>query len=299
MKILISGGTGLVGKELTKQLRENGHIVRILTRKKSTEKDEFYWNVTQKEIDEKAFDGIECIIHLSGANIGEKWTEKYKKIIYDSRINTANFLFEKCKELNVNLKSFISAGGINYYGTFTSDEIISENSAVLHNDFLSDICVKWEQMAWRFSDIAERIVILRMAPVLSAKGGFYQQIKRIADLNLSSGLGNGNQWFNWIHIADLVNMFKYGVENQKINGAINATTTEIPTNQYFMKEVAKSRGKLFIPINVPSILLKLMLGEMSEILLNGTRVSNDKIKSLGFEFQYNSLRKALDNVNRY
>lgn len=297
MKILITGGTGLVGRQLVKKLRESGHIVHILTRHKPTQKGEFYWNVAKGQIDEKAFEGIDSIIHLAGANIGKMWTNKHKKAIYKSRIDTANFLFEKCSELEIELKSFISASGVNYYGTFTSDRILHEESEVLHDDFLSDVCVKWEQAAWQFEGLAERVIVLRTAPVLSPKGGAYEPIKRIANLNLSSGLGSGKQWFNWIHIDDLVAMYQFALENIDVVGAINAVASEIPTNREFMKEVAKCRGKFFIPINVPSILLKLVLGDMSNMLLKGTRVSNHKIKSLGFDFKFHSLHDALENVN--
>lgn len=297
MKILITGGTGLVGSYLVEKLRRNGHELNILTRHQPKNKNEFYWNVSKEEMDEKALQGIDSIIHLAGANIGKKWTNKHKKAIYKSRIDTANFLFEKCTDLEVELKSYISASGINYYGTFNSDRILKEETGVLHEDFLSDVCVKWEHATWQFESVAERVVAVRTAPVLAKKGGFYPPIKTIADWHLSSGLGDGKQWFNWIHIDDLVSIYEFILENPKIDGPINAVATDIPTNNDFMKEVAKSRGKIFLPFNVPSVILKLTLGEMSKILLRGARVSNDKIKELGYDFKYHHLREALENVN--
>ncbi len=297
MKILISGGTGLVGKKLIEKLKEKGHSVNILVRRKTTKTNEFYWNVEKQEIDEKAFENIDVIIHLAGANIGKKWTPKYRKQIYLSRIDSANLLRNQCKKLGVHLKSFISAGGINYYGTFTSNAILTEESPMLHQDFLSDVCQKWEDSAYQFSTIADRVVMLRTSPVFAKQGGFYEPIKKIADFHLSSGLGTGKQWFNWIHIDDLVNMYIFAVENNNANGNFNAVADDIPTNKDFMKAVAKSRGKLFIPINVPAFMLKLVLGQMSEMLLKGTRVSNEKIKSLGFDFAYKSLEETLKNGN--
>ncbi|MBS9766595.1 MAG: TIGR01777 family oxidoreductase [Flavobacteriaceae bacterium] len=297
MKILISGGTGLVGKKLVAELHKKGHSVNILVRRKTTKTNEFYWNIEQQEIDEKAFDNIDAIIHLAGANIGKKWTSKYQKQIYSSRINSANLLHNQCEKLGVHLKSFISAGGINYYGTFTSNAILTEESSVLHQDFLSDVCQKWEDSAYQFSTIADRVVVLRTSPVLAKQGGFYEPIKNMADFHLSSGLGSGKQWFNWIHIDDLVNMYLFAVENDKMKGSFNAVADDIPTNKDFMKAVAKSRAKWFFPINVPAFLLKLVLGKMSEMLLKGTRVSNEKIKPLGFDFTYNTLEETLKNGN--
>lgn len=296
MKILITGGTGLVGTKLVKKLQENGHQVHLLVRKKSTKSNTFYWNISKNEIDENAFDGIDSIIHLAGASIGQRWTKTHQKAIYDSRINTAKFLLDKCKKLNINLKNFISASGINYYGTFTSDKIFTEETPILHQDFLADVCKKWENAAWQFSPIAERIVILRTAPVFAKKGGCLDNIKTITDLHASSGLGNGKQWFNWIHLEDLVNLYLFALENTAINGAINAVADDIPTHKHLMKRIAKMRKKLFIPVNVPSFILKLVLGKMSEMLLEGTRISNQKIKDLGFSFKYKNLQSALENV---
>lgn len=292
MKILITGATGLIGTDLVKKLRGRNHEVNILTREKSGAENEFIWDQKKGEIDEEAFDGIDSIIHLAGASVGKRWTEDYKKELYSSRIDTAHFLFKTCIKLNLKLKSYISASGINYYGTYTSDEILTENDQLKHKDFLSKLSVAWENSADEFSSITEKIVWLRTAMVLSEKGGSFPMLKKIVDYNIGSALGSGKQWLNWIHLDDLVHMYIDAVEKTEIKGKYNAVADEIPTNEEFMKALAKVENKLFLPINVPGFVMKLILGEMSEIILTGTRASNNKIKNTGFTFKYSTVNQA-------
>lgn len=296
MNILISGGTGLVGKSLVQKLRSKGHHVRILQRKNTDSPENFYWNPTENKIDDKAFENLDCIIHLAGASISKRWTDDYKKELYFSRIDTANLLIQYCIKNKVKLKSFISASGVNYYGIFTNDNILEENSGVIQHDFLADLCVKWEESALQFSDIAERVVCLRTAMVLAKNGGAFPMLKKTVDFNIGSAVGKGNQWMNWIHLEDLVNMYVFAVENENLKGNYNAVADEIPTNKIFMKNLAETSGKFFLPINVPSIFLKLAFGEMSSIILEGTKVSNKKIKSQGFDFKYRTIKDAFKNL---
>lgn len=296
MRILITGGTGLVGKTLVQQLRKNGHTVHVLVRKESKNKNEFLWDYANKFIDEKALKGIDVIVHLAGATIAKRWTNNYKKEIISSRVTSALFLKEECEKRNIYLKAFVSASGTNFYGTFTCNDVFNEENPTRHKDFLSDVCNAWEEAAKKFENIAERTVIIRTSPVFAKYGGSFVQLKKISDFNLASGVGSGKQWFPWIHIEDLVRIYVNAVENLSINGIYNAAADEMPSNQLLMKKIAKANGKLFLPINVPALALKLMLGEMSEMLLKGCRVSNEKIKSEGFEFQYPDLDTALKNL---
>ena len=153
MKILITGATGLIGKYLVRKLKENGHEIVILTRKKTEKPNEFQWNPDQNFIEDAALENIEAIIHLAGATIAKRWTKEYKKELYSSRINAANLLKSYCEKHQIKLKSFISASGINYYGTFTSDEILTENSPIKKLDFLAELSVDWEKSAYQFSEI--------------------------------------------------------------------------------------------------------------------------------------------------
>lgn len=296
MNILITGGTGLVGTALVKKLKQRNHNVRILTRSESEEENEFYWNIAEKKIDDKAFENLDCIIHLAGANISERWTDDYKKELYSSRIDSANLLRKYCEKKGIHLQSFISSSGVNYYGTFTSDQILTEKSQIVENDFLAELCVEWENAADQFSSIAERVVCLRTAVVLSRKGGAFPLLKKTVNLNIGSGVGTGKQWMNWIHIDDLVNMYVEAVENTSVNGKYNAVADEIPTNEVFMKKLAKAADKFFLPFNVPPFVMKSVFGEMSSIILEGTRADNKKIKSQGFDFKYSTVDEAFKNL---
>lgn len=296
MNILLTGGTGLIGPVLIQKLEQHHHNIRILRRSKSDKENEFYWNVAAKEIDDEAFENLDCIIHLAGTNISERWTDDYKKELYSSRIDTANFLFDCCKKKGIHLKSFISASGINYYGTFTSDEILTEQSGILRNDFLSKLCTEWENAADQFSTISDRVVCLRTAAVLSRKGGVFSMLKKTVDLNLGSAVGTGRQWMNWIHIDDLVNLFLEAVEHSTFTGKYNAVADEIPTNKTFMKKLTQASGKRSFPFNVPSFVMKSIFGEMSSIILEGTRADNKKIKSEGFDFKFSTIDQAFDDL---
>lgn len=296
MNVLITGGTGLIGKKLVQKLRERNHNARVLTRKKTNNPDEFYWNTDEKFIDPKAFENLDSIIHLAGANISQKWTAEYKKELFSSRIDTANLLKDYCLRQNVRLKSFISASGINYYGTFTSDQILKESDGILKQDFLAKLCDEWENAAENFSDISHRTVCLRTAMVLAKNGGAFPMLKKTVDFNIGSAVGSGNQWMNWIHEDDLVNMYIFVLENPEIEGKFNAVADEVPNNEDFMKSLANTSGKLFLPINVPSFVMKMAFGEMSSIILEGTRASNKKIKSLGFDFKFSTPEQAFEDL---
>ncbi|WP_332021061.1 TIGR01777 family oxidoreductase [Kaistella sp.] len=296
MNVLITGGTGLIGKKLVQKLRERNHNARVLTRKKTNNPDEFYWNTDEKFIDPKAFENLDSIIHLAGANISQKWTAEYKKELFSSRIDTANLLKDYCLRQNVRLNSFISASGINYYGTFTSEEILKESDGIVKQDFLAKLCDEWENAAENFSDISHRTVCLRTAMVLAKDGGAFPMLKKTVDFNIGSAVGSGNQWMNWIHEDDLVNMYIFVLENPDIEGKFNAVADQIPTNENFMKALAKTSGKLFLPVNVPSFVMKMAFGEMSSIILEGTRASNKKIKSLGFDFKFSTPEQAFEDL---
>ncbi len=296
MNILISGGTGLVGHTLVKKLEQHEHNVRILSRSKSEKENEFYWNVAEKKIDDKAFEDLDCIVHLAGASVSERWTDSYKKELYSSRIDSANLLRETCERKGIHLKSFISASGINYYGTFTSDQILTEESPIVKKDFLAKLSEEWEKAADDFSTIADRVVCLRTAMVLAKEGGAFPLLKKTVDLNIGSAIGSGKQWMNWIHLDDMVNMYVSAVENPEINGKFNAVADEVPTNEKFMKKLSEISDKFFLPINVPAFVMKMALGEMSSIILEGTRADNKKIKSQGFDFIYSNIEDAFKDL---
>lgn len=296
MNILITGATGLIGKSLVEKLQERGHYVKILTRKKYGKPNEFQWNIEKNFIEDTAFENIDSIIHLAGASIAKRWTDSYKKELYISRINAAKLIKSYCEKHNIHLNSFISASGINYYGTFTTNEILTEETPIRKLDFLAQLSKDWESSAYEFSEIAKRVICLRTSMVLAKNGGSFVPLKKLNDFNLGSAVGTGEQWMNWIYLEDLVNLYVEAVENENFNGSYNAVADEITSNRLFMKTLSKKSGKYFLPIAVPAFIMRLLFGEMSSIILEGTRASNKKIKSQGFDFKYGKLEEAFNNL---
>ncbi|TXD54424.1 MULTISPECIES: TIGR01777 family oxidoreductase [unclassified Polaribacter] len=289
-KILITGGTGLVGTRLTEMLIEKNHDVVILSRSPEKE-NEFKWDIAKKYIDKAAFNKVDYIIHLAGAGIAdERWTDKRKEIIIDSRVETANLLFNTIKENNIPIKGLISASGIGYYGAITTDTIFKETAKV-GDDFLGEVCQKWEDAAHQFESLQIPVTILRTGIVLSKKGGALEKMR----LPVISPIGSGKQYLPWIHIDDLCEMYIQTIEGN-LKGIYNAVAPEHHTSITFSKALAKSIHKPYLGVCVPGFMLKLLFGDLSVILLKGSRISAKKIKDDGYIFKYAKLGKALKNL---
>jgi uncharacterized protein (TIGR01777 family) len=294
--VLITGARGLIARELSEILKKN-YIVRFLTRKKKHE-NEFEWNINEKTIDEKAMEGISHIIHLAGANISEKrWTDERKKELISSRVDSADLLLQTLRKKNIRLKSFISASGINYYGTKTTDNIFNENDAP-GNDFLSEVVVLWERAADQFKEqhLAERVVKIRTAVVLSDKEGALKKMLPTIKMGIGSALGSGKQYMPWIHIKDICSIYEFALQNSSVDGAFNAVAPQHTTNKNLTEKIAGVLDKpLFMP-NVPAFVLKFIFGELADALLEGSRASADKIQKAGFHFEFPDLKIALENL---
>lgn len=293
--ILVTGGTGLIGKKLCKLLRNKGHKVAILSRNQHTKPNNYYWNTETRHIDAKAIVEADYIIHLAGEGIADKrWTPQRKIDLIHSRVETANLLFEKVKELNPNLEGFIVASGIGYYGATTSEKIYEENDAP-GNDFISEICKVWEKASLQFETINIRTVIFRTGVVLSKEGGALGKLSQPIKLGVGAALGSGKQFIPWIHIEDLCNMYVEAIENSEFKGIYNAVAPEHVTNKSLTKTIAKKLKKpLWLP-NIPAFVMKLILGKMAVIVLEGSRVSSEKIMATGFKFKYPNIKEALEN----
>lgn len=289
-KILITGGTGLVGKKLTEMLIDTNHEVVILSRNPKN-KNEFKWDITKNYIDKKVFRNVDYIVHLAGAGIADKkWTNKRKKIIIDSRVESANLLYSAVQENNITLKGFVSASGIGYYGAITTDKIFEETDTY-GNDYLGNVCRKWENAAQQFKTLKVPVTILRTGIVLSKNGGALEKMKT----PVISPLGSGKQYLPWIHIDDLCQMYIDAIEG-KLIGIYNAVAPEHQTSKTFSKTLAKSIKRPFARISVPSIMLKLMFGDMAIILLEGSRISSKKVQKDNFTFKFKTLKKALNHL---
>jgi len=297
-KVLITGGSGLVGKELSKKLIEKGYEVLILSRNKSRPEipNTYYWNPEKEEIDSEAIANTDYIIHLAGANIGEKrWTTKRKQEILDSRVKTAELLLKKINETQAKPKAFISASATGYYGAITSDKTFVETDTPA-NDFLGKTCLNWEESADKFAETGIRTVKIRTGLVLTKKGGALEKMLVPVKLGLGSPIGSGKQYMPWIHIDDLCNIYMKAIEDTKMEGAFNAVAPEHITNKEFMKTLAEVLKKPFWFPNIPSFVLKIVFGEMSKIVLKGSKVSSEKIIKVDYRFEFTNLKDAFDDL---
>lgn len=297
-KILITGGTGLTGTHLSKKLLRRGYRVSILSRTtaQGTDAKVYHWNPDSGSMDESAVDDADCIIHLAGESIGGKrWTPSQKQEIIDSRIKSAQLIFNTVKKRNKNLKTFISASATGYYGSVTSEKIFAENDPPA-NDFLGNTCRLWEQTAEKFKDLGVRVVNIRTSPVLAKKSGVLEKIITPVKLGLGSPTGTGRQYFPWIHIDDLCSIYIKSVEDTKMAGAYNAAAPDHKTNEEFMRTLAEVMKKPFRFPNVPALLIKIVFGEMGNAVLYGSRISPEKIRKAGYEFLFPDLKGALQDL---
>src|SRR5690554_939404 len=294
--VLITGGSGLVAKELSKKLHSL-YSVRFLTRHKKSE-NEFECDVKKGTIDENALLGVNHIIHLAGANISEKrWSSKQKKEIIFSRIESAKLLLNSLKKNNLKIDSFISASAVGYYGTTTDEKIYDETDAK-GDDFLSYVVHQWEQVADLFvqDNVAKRVVKLRTGVVLSESGGALPKMISPIKLYVGAILGNGKQYLPWVHIQDICSMYEFAVKNQHLNGVFNACSPTEVTYKEFTKILARVLRKPILTVYIPSFIIKLIFGESSVILLYGSRVSPNKITKTGFVFKFTDLELALRDL---
>jgi len=288
--ILIAGGTGLIGRALQRTLERQHASVRILTRSPKTA-NEYYWDPYKKELDVAALEQVTVLINLSGAGIADgRWTKKRKEELERSRVASNAFLYEFISSTPA-LKRFISASGINAYEP--NQQKVSQEDEPFGYPYLCQLTRKWEESALLFSKDVP-VSIIRTAVVLSAKGGAYARLSGITKFGLGSGLGSGKQFIPWIHVDDLTAIYVHVIENE-LSGTFNGVAA-CESNKEFMRNLAKSLKKPFYLPNVPGWLMKLLLGEMSTMLLDGVNASNQKLKDAGFQFQYPELRKAFDQL---
>lgn len=293
--ILISGGTGLIGRHLAQKLKDKGYIVGFLSRVSNHDLDipTYAWDIENNEIEKKAIETADYIIHLAGASIGaQRWTNKRRQIIIDSRVKTAQLLFNTIKENKNKLKAFISASAIGYYGAITTDTIFFETNPP-SNDFLGEVCRQWEQSADNFEKLGIRTVKIRTAIVLTKQGGALARMITPLKFGINSAIGSGRQFLPWIHIDDLCGIYIKAIEDTQMNGVYNAVSPEHTTNRNFTETLAHVLNKPFWFPNVPAFLLKLIFGKMSEMLLNGSRISSEKIMKAGYQFRFTNLESSL------
>lgn len=294
-KILITGGNGFLGSHLIPHLKSKGKEISVLGRKLNSSVSSYLWDVEKRFLDTSCFSGTGTIIHLAGAGIAAKrWTPSYKKEIVESRIKSASLLFEKLKANANHVHTFISASAVGYYGD-TNDVWVEEDFRA-PEDFMGSTCIEWEKAARQFETLGMRVVIFRIGLVLSRDGGVLPTISLPVKLFVGAPLGNGKQYMSWIHIEDLCRMFDFAIGNKNIHGVYNAVAPTPVTNHTFMNKIGKTIHRPVWPINIPSFLLRILLGEKAAIVLNGQRVSNEKIRMAGFNFLHSDLDKCLNEL---
>jgi len=299
-RILIAGGTGFVGRHLIPALQQQGYALSVLTRQPNVVASQdalryYRWDPKQQYIDPAAFEQVATIINLTGANIGAKrWTARRKKEILDSRVKTLDLLCQYCRQQQVPLHTLISSSGTGYYGAVTTNTIFKEDDAI-GQDFLAQVCREWENAAQQFSTLGTRVVILRKGIVMG-HGGAYERMAPLARRGINVALGSGQQYMSWISIEDLVRLYLFLLQHPEIKGVYNTTASEPITMQDFAQQLLQSFNKKTLLPNAPAWLVRILLGEMATALLEGSRVSNEKLRLTGFVFQDEPLAAYLKKL---
>ncbi|OJU53653.1 MAG: TIGR01777 family protein [Bacteroidales bacterium 45-6] len=300
--ILLAGGSGFVGKQLANYFEGKGHTLHILTRAENPSRLNrnnlkfFHWNPQKGTIDKEAFKDVNSIFNLSGANIGEKrWTGIRKQEIIESRLASTRLLFETVRDNKLKIEKIISSSAVGYYGMLTSHETFLESSPPGY-DFLAEVCIAWENEALKFEKLGVKVVILRKGIVIG-DGGAYKKLTSLAKLGINTCLGNGKQFMPWIDISDLSRIYEFALSHPEMQGIYNAVSDEGITMKKFANDIARSLGKKIITPPAPAFLIRIMLGEMAEMLLTGSRISNGKLKGLGFKFQYPQILESLNHLS--
>ena len=296
-RILIAGGTGLIGQHLSRKLLEQGYEVAILSRSKrnSAYTLSYFWNPDQNEIQKEAVNSCDYIINLAGANIGAKrWTSKRRQGILESRTNPAKLIFNNL-ENNHKLSAYITASAIGYYGAITSSNIYQESDTPA-NDFLGRTCKEWEEAADIFARAGIRTVKIRTGIVLSKEGGALSKLNIPIRLGFASAIGHGKQYMPWIHMDDLCNIYIQAIKANEMAGPYNAVAPEHITNKDFTRNAARALHRPFWFPNIPAFVLKLGFGQLSSMLLSGSRVSSEKLLAAGYSFQFPDIDSAFENL---
>jgi uncharacterized protein (TIGR01777 family) len=301
--VLITGGTGLVGKALAKTLLTKGYNVIILTRDVSGKKNDrgisyARWDVAKQEIDLAALESADYIIHLAGAGVVDKrWTDAYKKEIVESRTESGRLIYEALKNNPNKVKTIVSASAIGWYGADTAATKPFIETDPADDSFLGQTCKLWESSIEPVAELGKRLVKLRIGIVLSNDGGALAEFKKPLGLGVAAILGNGKQMVSWVHIEDLCNLFIAGIEDENLTGSYNAVTPIPVTNKTLTITLAKAlKKKFYIPVHVPAFVLKLMLGQSSIEVLKSTTVSSKKMLDTGFKFKFKTIEAALGDL---
>jgi len=299
MKVLITGGTGFVGRQVSSRFVEEGHEVTILTRSvresAETRKGLSYLqgDPTQKGPWQEAVKDHDAVVNLAGASIFARWTEEHKRLIRESRMSATRNVVETIRRPSDKGFTLFSTSAVGYYG-FHGDEEMDEESPP-GNDFLARIAVEWEAEALKVKEKGVRVVITRFGIVLGEEGGALGQMVPLFKKFIGGPIGSGKQWFSWVHIKDLAETFVFLIKHPEISGPVNVCAPNPVRNG----DLAKTLGKVLHRPSLmaaPGFMIKLVLGEFGSVILEGQRVIPGKLLKHGFTFQYPDIEKALQNI---
>lgn len=299
-KILITGATGLIGKALSEYLLANNIAVNFLTTDKSkivTSQNfrGFYWNPAEGNMDIEALNGVDAIINLAGAPIDQKWTDRAKQDIFNSRISSVQTLYENLRKLEHGVRHIVNASAIGYYPSSTDlyyDETFELDES---NGFLQSVVANWEASTLDFEDMDVIVTRIRIGLVLSSKGGVLKKLSSLARWGVLSPIGNGDQWQSWIHIDDLVRLFHFILE-QSLQGIVNGVGPMPISNRGFVKAIVKSLGRRILLPAVPAFVVKAVFGEMANIILEGPKVCPKVALDNGFKFEHQTIESGLNQL---
>ena len=299
MKVLIAGATGLIGQELVRQCAEQGIAVNYLTTRKEkivrqATFNGFYWNPSSGELDQEAFDGVNAIVNLAGATVANRWTKSYKKQIMDSRVMTARLIRESLSKSEHSVTHYVSSSGISYYPD-SLDQEYQESFNSPADTFLGDVTVQWEKAALQMEEIGIAVSLVRTGLVLASDQGALPQMASPVRKGFGAALGSGKQWQSWIHLHDIAGIYLYLMQNQ-LTGVFNGVAPNPVSNEELTKQIATVLDKkIWLPA-VPAFVLRLMLGEMAALVLEGQRVSCEKICQAGYQFKFKDVGLALEDL---
>lgn len=293
VKVLLSGATGFVGRQLGLALTARGDEVIAIVR--DAKKTKLPFKAELREWSALGdFTGIDAIVHLAGETVAQRWEPWTKRTILSSRVDTARQIREALQNSPaVRPRVYLSASAIGIYGD-RGDALLKENELPA-NYFLSDVCVDWEKSATAFRNLVGRVVMLRLGMVIGEGGGAMSKMLPAFKLGLGGRLGSGEQWMSWIHLQDLVTMLLFAIDEPSIKGVYNAVAPGFVKNKDFTAELGKALGKP-ARLPAPAFALRLLLGEMSTMLLYSQKVSPEKITAAGFRFRFADLPSALKNL---
>lgn len=301
--ILITGGTGLIGKRLSVMLADKGYNVVVLTRQvffPSTDpRIKFVsWDPEREFIENETLQQADHIIHLAGAGVMDKrWNDSYKKQILHSRVKSGEFLMKALANGNHRVKTLICSSAIGWYGADLQYEHSFIETDKASADFLGQTCLAWENSITKASSMGIRTCFVRTGIVLSKDGGALKEFMKPLKFGIAGILGSGRQIISWIHIDDLCRIFMHLLENHHLSGPYNAVAPYPVSNGVLVKTLAKKKnGKWYFPLHVPSFMLKLMIGEGSIEILKSTSVSSKKIVAAGFQFKFETIEDAINEI---